>query len=313
MPQQSFIQDLSCLEKVNVIGRRRSPSAREHGSLCEKYGIPTTVLAMRMEVQPNMVDNNSLNADSRTPSSPRKLVGHTLSVKEHWRERCVSPSKGQEALPERGMRRKSTHPHSNRYHRREREVIQFHQESCRLFQSFDVSFSPRSSCILDGSQLHSQPSISEGEPCFHGLDSGSIRSCQSKLGGAAIRLPSPDSTGKKCQLSLHSLDGKALERSNESSLARSFPMTILTWTSDESRRVEYEKIDRSHSGFRGLWKQAMPRWCHSKNARRDFYDGGGDGDSVRRFRMSLPDDKGKENTHPRRPRLHHWAQNWSCM
>ncbi|KIW21317.1 hypothetical protein PV08_01897 [Exophiala spinifera] len=67
---------------------------------------------------------------------------------------------------------------------------------------------------------------------------------------------------------------------------------VISWTSNATRREEYEKIDRAHSGFRGFLRKMLPKCMHSKNARRAFYAGaGGDGDSdsVRRFRMSLDD------------------------
>ncbi|KAL6250375.1 hypothetical protein RBB50_002677 [Rhinocladiella similis] len=68
---------------------------------------------------------------------------------------------------------------------------------------------------------------------------------------------------------------------------------VISWTSNATRREEYEKIDRAHSGVRGFLRKMLPKCMHSKNARRAFYTGGdGDGDdghSVRRFRMSLDD------------------------
>ncbi|KEF63399.1 uncharacterized protein A1O9_01377 [Exophiala aquamarina CBS 119918] len=74
--------------------------------------------------------------------------------------------------------------------------------------------------------------------------------------------------------------------------------TVISWTSDETRRKEYAKIDRANSGLRGLLRRLMPRHLLSKNSRRDFFTGKCDGDSVRRFRMDVPDDDAAADNHP---------------
>lgn len=71
----------------------------------------------------------------------------------------------------------------------------------------------------------------------------------------------------------------------------------MEWTSPESRRAEYEKIDRAGRGVRGLWRRVAPRWCQTREARTPFFEEGNtcrEG-SVRRFRMDLPDEE-LENT-----------------
>ena len=79
--------------------------------------------------------------------------------------------------------------------------------------------------------------------------------------------------------------------------------TIISWTSDETRLMEYEKIDRAHSGLRGFCKQLLPRaWC--RGSRRDFFSGDCDGDSVRRYRMSIPEKIGAAMIRDRA---------WSCF
>lgn len=64
--------------------------------------------------------------------------------------------------------------------------------------------------------------------------------------------------------------------------------TVMSWTSDETRRREYAKIDRAYTGLRGWFNQIVPR-AWKKCSRRDFFRGECDGDSVRRFRVSLPE------------------------
>ena len=69
---------------------------------------------------------------------------------------------------------------------------------------------------------------------------------------------------------------------------RPYPNTVISWTSEETRAKEYSKIDKAHTGCRGLIRALLPRtWC--RRGWRDFFDGYCDGDSVRRFRVSIPE------------------------
>ncbi|ETI26548.1 hypothetical protein G647_03325 [Cladophialophora carrionii CBS 160.54] len=66
--------------------------------------------------------------------------------------------------------------------------------------------------------------------------------------------------------------------------------TVISWTSNATRRTEYEKIDRAHSGVRGLVRRVWPQCLRRRNGRRGFFTGDCDGDSVRRFRMGVSED-----------------------
>lgn len=66
--------------------------------------------------------------------------------------------------------------------------------------------------------------------------------------------------------------------------------TVISWTSDATRRQEYAKIDRATRGIRGLLRRLVPKSILSRNSRRLFFTGKCDGDSVRRFRMDVADD-----------------------
>jgi len=69
-----------------------------------------------------------------------------------------------------------------------------------------------------------------------------------------------------------------------------FHTVNISWTSDATRRAEYEKIDRAHSGLRGFLNRVLPqRWSRAHGARRNFFTGECDGDSVRRFRLDVPE------------------------
>jgi hypothetical protein len=67
--------------------------------------------------------------------------------------------------------------------------------------------------------------------------------------------------------------------------------TVMLWTSDETRRREYEAIDRRSKGLRGLWNRLIPRFARSATKSR-FYDekDGSDAGSVRRHRLVLDGD-----------------------
>ncbi len=79
--------------------------------------------------------------------------------------------------------------------------------------------------------------------------------------------------------------------------------TVISWSSDETRLVEYEKIDRAHSGFRGFCKELLPKSWY-KASRRNFFNGECDGESVRRYRLSIPEKMGAAMMRER---------GWSCF
>jgi hypothetical protein len=66
--------------------------------------------------------------------------------------------------------------------------------------------------------------------------------------------------------------------------------TVISWTSNATRRAEYEKIDRANAGVRGFWRKTVPKYIRKKDCRRGFFTGDCDGDSVRRFRMDVNDE-----------------------
>ncbi|KAL8852742.1 MAG: hypothetical protein Q9221_002372 [Calogaya cf. arnoldii] len=76
----------------------------------------------------------------------------------------------------------------------------------------------------------------------------------------------------------------------------SIPRTTIDWTHSPTRRREYEKIEASTRGIRGLWRRFAPK-RYQKNSRLAFYDGDpekleddSDAGSVRRYRVSLDEE-----------------------
>ena len=105
------------------------------------------------------------------------------------------------------------------------------------------------------------------------------------------------------------------------------PATTIDWTLPSTRRKDYEKIDRSCRGIRGLWRKVVPRWC-CKSPRVGFFDEKGeeeksDAGSVRRYRLDLAhedgedigdEDDGQANKDKSRPALEgkRATSGWSC-
>lgn len=82
----------------------------------------------------------------------------------------------------------------------------------------------------------------------------------------------------------------------------SLPPTTIDWTLPTTRRREYEKIEASSRGIRGIWRRLAPKRCQ-RNSRLAFYDGDphkleddSDAGSVRRYRVSLDDDETETST-----------------
>ncbi|MCJ1294846.1 hypothetical protein MMC34_006405 [Xylographa carneopallida] len=106
----------------------------------------------------------------------------------------------------------------------------------------------------------------------------------------------------------------------EGTISTPTPCTIIDWTAPATRRREYEKIDRSSRGMRGLWRKVTPRWCRS-SSRTGFFDGDeDDARSVRRYRVDIseePDGEKEEGFHVRerelRPPLFRSKTTWSCF
>ncbi|KAH7115192.1 hypothetical protein B0J11DRAFT_444730 [Dendryphion nanum] len=67
--------------------------------------------------------------------------------------------------------------------------------------------------------------------------------------------------------------------------------TTMHWTSPNTRRREYEKIDKANSGLRGLLRRFVPRCVSGPPPQRFYEKDREDAGSVRRYRMSF-DEKG---------------------
>jgi hypothetical protein len=205
--------------------------------------------------------------------------------------------------------------------RKGQDLISFHRQSCRLFQSLEGTLARSQQWTDEWNRPHSRSgSVSDNYPssqCIVKTENGfayltstpsSPRYGTPRNSRRNSSIVTPPLQSRYCDVSsapattsssLSSLATKStcvLEEKNWTTSdlppRRPHPVSVLSWTSAESRRLEYEKIDRSYSGVRGFWKRVMPRWCHGRHARRAFFDGkSSDVGSVRRYRLALDDDE----------------------
>ncbi|KAI4150356.1 MAG: hypothetical protein LQ340_004132 [Diploschistes diacapsis] len=68
------------------------------------------------------------------------------------------------------------------------------------------------------------------------------------------------------------------------------PAETIDWTDPTTRRRTYEKHDRNARGLRGVVKKITPRWLRGNVV--EFYGGGSDIGSVRRYRLDVEQDTG---------------------
>ncbi|KAF8457661.1 hypothetical protein BGX38DRAFT_1139161 [Terfezia claveryi] len=72
--------------------------------------------------------------------------------------------------------------------------------------------------------------------------------------------------------------------------------TVIDWKTNESRRREYEEADRRRKGLWGWLRRRIRSLCCVKD-QSEFWEGGpdgGDGGSVRRYRLVLPEEQEKD-------------------
>lgn len=186
-------------------------------------------------------------------------------------------------LPTTGSLTPSVHSRCRPEQRRE-NLLALHRESCRLFQ---------------GPDAHSSRPATMSRAHTTGTTIRSLSTASSEIGSPPVSpgLYAHSSTSERSFDGPNSIyHAPDTVRPEHGLASRKEPSaTVIDWTSQSTRRREYEKIDRASRGVRGLWRRVAPQWCQSKNERMPFFDPGKSGKacrdgSVRRFRMDLPDD-----------------------
>jgi hypothetical protein len=180
----------------------------------------------------------------------------------------------------------------------DRDLVALHRESCRLFEAFG---SP-------GNNASDQSSPNQQPVSPHSLQSPAklrirrsftepLRSTQSHSQIAQPMSPQVDCTHTNLFEQPHSPhpdNAEEPENEDQTPQYKPVPATVIDWTLPSTRKREYEKIDRSSRGIRGIWRKVAPRWCQSGGQRTPFFDESKRGKeyegSVRRFRIDVPDD-----------------------
>ncbi|WEW57874.1 hypothetical protein PRK78_003341 [Emydomyces testavorans] len=189
-------------------------------------------------------------------------------------------------------------------HREERDLLALHRESCRLFESFGAPAKSPAPLPDD-----CRPVRSSTEPPQSSYPTRTKKVTRRSSAGSPSLSPllhtSPSilSSAKSTELppDPNQWDPVLGPQSTEDTQTETVPAykmippTVIDWTSASTRRREYEKIDRSSRGIRGMWRRFAPKWCQSKSQRIPFFDETKKDKqlhegSVRRFRMDIPDD-----------------------
>lgn len=201
--------------------------------------------------------------------------------------------------------------HQGKPQHERRDLLALHRESCRLFRSFDKVTNPQLPLPGGGETSRFRPVRSSTEPTQHTHDQnrGSIKR-RSSAGSPSHSVFFPSTRPLPFEEQSPNLPVKSNSEPTPTPPASEhaqippdankpayelIPPTVIDWTSPSTRRREYEKIDRSSRGIRGMWRKLAPKWCQSKSQRLLFFDETKEDKkvyegSVRRFRMDLPEE-----------------------
>ncbi|EEQ83378.2 uncharacterized protein BDCG_00183 [Blastomyces dermatitidis ER-3] len=221
---------------------------------------------------------------------------------------------------------------SDPYHRKE-DLVSLHRNSCRVFEAGGGSSSSKPDAA-DGrgshdskhswqrSKTHDRSFTSPTESSALTNRITSLETSKSYCTASPSLAPLLTSTTPSSPTSLSSPVGNstpgtqrhrtwdpvshdatstaALHQADSDGPYKPIPATVIDWTSPSTRRREYEEIDRSTRGVRGMWRKIAPSWCQPGGSRIPFFEEGKGAKemyegSVRRFRMDVPDGDHDQN------------------
>ena len=217
----------------------------------------------------------------KPPSSRRPWRRSRISIPDRTSSLCHRPTKTQPK-----PRHKSKRPDS----------ISLHNRSCKLFSSIDE--------ILALTRETPPPTYSESNSRPRSRQSSNVVGYTTPE-QAPVTIVDVFSTSWLLPASAPASRRDSGFAEGQTNTPRPSFNNVMSWTSDETRRREYEKIDRAHSGWRGFLNSVKPKsW---RNARRNFFhtenEDEDDADSVRRFRVSLPEKSVKSKK----------SRKWTCF
>ncbi|PGH23666.1 hypothetical protein AJ80_02272 [Polytolypa hystricis UAMH7299] len=218
-------------------------------------------------------------------------------------------------------------------HRRvDRDLVSFHRDSCRLFESTDkgtentlrnvaseggntntqrLVLSERRSSL--STSLRTQTSYALGGRINNAITTSTpsssplLNPAQSPMSPTSVEdglSPAPQTHHNWDPVRPDDSAAAHQTSTDDSDTYKPIPATVIDWTSPSTRRREYKAIDRSSRGVRGFWRRFAPLWCQSRERRMLFFEEGKGGKemyegSVRRFRMDVPDDEEEVDKAPK--------------
>lgn len=184
-----------------------------------------------------------------------------------------------------------------------RDLRALHDDSCRIIKSFDSDDQPKPKPKPKPRPTHSTlvvdtciPGELHRRACTEPVDNETFSNEPLQMPSNSVRRsallpmptpPLPRTRHNSWNPTTPSDDGSPDEQTRPQKTVKS---TVTNWMSNDTRKREYEKIDRSTRGIRGMWRKIAPGFLQS-DQRTPFYEEGKEHEgSVRRFRMDLPDD-----------------------
>jgi len=216
---------------------------------------------------PSSRRDSAVSASSRERRRPRASRADSKQSLKSARE--GSSGKASSVSSRQRPRRAMSSPYIQPTRPNIEEALALHERSCRILDTVSrptTSYNPQANGYPLGYSLYQSATSASALPKRQYQES--IRSCAQPT----------ETVGRD-----------SVE--DEPQQPEFVPATIIHWTSDETRRREYEKIDKANSGMRGLLKKLFP-WV-SKSSRSHFYDEkeGSDAGSIRRYRLDISDER----------------------
>ncbi|CAI7627176.1 unnamed protein product [Penicillium bialowiezense] len=185
---------------------------------------------------------------------------------------------------------------------RRQSLIALHREACRLFEETETERPTLQRASSAIARRESRSSTEKGSSA----PSSPIVSSRS-----SFRFE-PESPTQAPHFLAQRDRSNTMPNISPSTSSIHVPATVMEWTSDDTRRREYEKIDRASSGVRGFWRRVAPRCFQTRDARIPFFEEGKperEG-SVRRFRMDLPEESCQRHSNALNSSA---RRRWTCL
>ena len=223
---------------------------------------------------------NKTHTHTQSPSPPQSSRSSiSASIRQHGSRPASASRQNSYAASSRPTipQRRTSYMHN----RPRQHLLDLHQNSLDLFQSMDSAFAP----------VGSQPPTPSSRAV---LIRASTSPSSIPSGNTALETHHPPTSHHSSQPTSPNLPPSS-PKLNDSEPTPTPPAprpTTTYWLKPSTRRKEYAKIDRSSTGFRGLWRRLRRSDAPALLSREE--DEKSDFGSVRRYRLDLSDDDDEE-------------------